>query len=216
MSPQEEKTEVDAQVKDYQDDRAVEDVELAETEDGSGEKADDDDDKRIKMKISADAPWKDRMWEVFTTFWPLGFVAFGGPQAHVAILRDHLVIQRDWLDEEQFTELFAIGQVSRSVTKLVSEKRKHIFLHSYLLLTTTKKGLPGPTSTQLVISTALSRAGPLGGLMALILWNLPGLVVLTLCGVLIDAVRAFMFRCLSLQKTTSNKFNSFFCCTAVH
>lgn len=49
---------------------------------------------------------------VFTTFWPLGFVAFGGPQAHVAILRDHLVEQRGWLDEEAFTELFAIGQVS--------------------------------------------------------------------------------------------------------
>lgn len=48
---------------------------------------------------------------VFTTFWPLGLIAFGGPQAHVAILRDHLVDQRDWLDEEQFTELFAIGQV---------------------------------------------------------------------------------------------------------
>jgi chromate transport protein ChrA len=40
-------------------------------------------------------------------------IAFGGPQAHVAILRDHLVEQRDWLDEEQFTELFAIGQVRR-------------------------------------------------------------------------------------------------------
>jgi hypothetical protein len=48
---------------------------------------------------------------VFTTFWPLGLVAFGGPQAHVAILRDHLVDQRDWLDEDQFMELFAIGQV---------------------------------------------------------------------------------------------------------
>jgi chromate transporter len=43
------------------------------------------------------------MWEVFTTFWPLGFVAFGGPQAHIAILRDHLVVQRDWMDEEAFT-----------------------------------------------------------------------------------------------------------------
>ena len=84
-------------------------------------------------------------------------VAFGGPQAHVAILRDHLVVQRDWLDEEQFTELFAIGQ-----------------------------GLPGPTSTQLVISTATSRAGPLGGLLAFFLWNLPGLVVLITCGVLVS------------------------------
>jgi len=67
--------------------------------------------KKYVMKVAADAPWKDRMWEVFSTFWPLGLVAFGGPQAHVAILRDHLVEQRDWLDEDQFTELFAIGQV---------------------------------------------------------------------------------------------------------
>jgi len=50
-----------------------------------------------------DIPWGTRMWEVFTTFWPLGFVAFGGPQAHIAILRDHLVVQRDWMDEDAFT-----------------------------------------------------------------------------------------------------------------
>ena len=30
--------------------------------------------KKIQMKVSADAPWSERMWEVFTTFWPLGFV----------------------------------------------------------------------------------------------------------------------------------------------
>lgn len=153
--------------------------------------------KRRVMKVPADASWSARMWEgafvcdgttlarscvciifwssclthprflrclclysilhvVFTTFWPLGLIAFGGPQAHVAILRDHLVDQRDWLDEESFLELFAIGQ-----------------------------GLPGPTSTQLVIATATSRAGPLGGLLAFFLWNLPGLVILTVCGSLI-------------------------------
>mmetsp|Transcript_10991 Transcript_10991/g.20535 ORF Transcript_10991/g.20535 Transcript_10991/m.20535 type:complete len:486 (+) Transcript_10991:85-1542(+) len=120
-----------------------------------------DDEEQLKAEenkagFADDIPWKTRMWEVFTTFWPLGFVAFGGPQAHIAILRDHLVIQRDWMDEEAFTELFAIGQ-----------------------------GLPGPTSTQLVISTALARAGPLGGLLAFFLWNLPGLIVLTVSGVLI-------------------------------
>lgn len=106
---------------------------LVEEEEKEGDEEEGDKKKKL---VAADAPWGERMWEVFTTFWPLGLVAFGGPQAHVAILRDHLVVQRDWLDEEQFTELFAIGQ-----------------------------GLPGPTSTQLVISTALSRAGPLGGLL---------------------------------------------------
>jgi chromate transporter len=76
----------------------------------------------------------------------------------VAILRDHLVVQRDWVSEEQFLELFAIGQ-----------------------------GLPGPTSTQMVVSVALARAGPIGGIAAFLLWNLPGFIALTLFGVLIDA-----------------------------
>lgn len=112
--------------------------------------------RTAEQSLEEDTPWIVRFKQVFWTYLPLGFVAFGGPQAHVAILRDHLVVQRNWLDEDQFTELFAIGQ-----------------------------GLPGPTSTQLVVSTALVRAGPVGGLTALFLWNLPGLVVLTVCGVLI-------------------------------
>ena len=57
---------------------------------------------------------------MFTSFWPLGFIAFGGPAAHVAILRDHLVVQRDWVNEEQFLELFAIGQVRFFINVIIS------------------------------------------------------------------------------------------------
>lgn len=89
-------------------------------------------DKRQHMTVAADAPWSERMWEVFQTFWPLGLVAFGGPQAHVAILRDHLVVQRDWLDEEQFTELFAIGQVSSSDCLVVYTNRC-VYMYWYSL-----------------------------------------------------------------------------------
>ena len=130
----------DKQIDAEKGDAAADAVNTAEVADDAGDGNDDGntDDKKTHMKVAADAPWKDRMWEgtlviflawilathchlsrvifrpaVFSTFWPLGLVAFGGPQAHVAILRDHLVVQRDWLDEEQFTELFAIGQVRR-------------------------------------------------------------------------------------------------------
>ena len=141
-----------------------------------------------------DTPWGTRMWEVFTTFWPLGFVAFGGPQAHIAILRDHLVVQRNWMDEDAFT-----GELSqmRDLTfkrwfvecRLRGLKTKNLL--TFLIYYTSElfaigQGLPGPTSTQLVISTALAHAGPLGGLLAFFLWNLPGLIILTTSGVLIS------------------------------
>jgi|AntRauTorckE5430_2_1112549.scaffolds.fasta_scaffold21042_1 chromate transporter len=72
---------------------------LADAESGSFAK----NEELLTTAPEEDIPWRTRMWEVFTTFWPLGFVAFGGPQAHIAILRDHLVVQRDWMDEEAFT-----------------------------------------------------------------------------------------------------------------
>lgn len=56
---------------------------LATVEDGNEPSLSDEtqgDAKRIHMKVAADALWSERMWEVFTTFWPLGLVAFGGPQ----------------------------------------------------------------------------------------------------------------------------------------
>ena len=52
--------------------KLVDSVEEEETTDDDDTK--NKDDKRLHMKVAADAPWKDRMWEVFTTFWPLGLV----------------------------------------------------------------------------------------------------------------------------------------------
>jgi len=78
--------------------------------DGKDENANVDHDKQ-RIVLADDASWSQRMWEVVTTFWPLGLIAFGGAPAHVGLLRDRLVVQRNWLDEDQFSELFAIGQV---------------------------------------------------------------------------------------------------------
>lgn len=147
-----------AAAEESKEDEFVDDPESQPAEDRTDHVTENNDgvEKTAAELLEEDIPWIDRYKQVIVTYAPLGFVAFGGPQAHVAILRDHLVVQRNWLDEEQFTELFAIGQ-----------------------------GLPGPTSTQLVVSTALARAGPIGGLTAFFLWNLPGLIVLITCGVLI-------------------------------
>lgn len=106
--------------------------------------------------IEKDRPLIQRLWEVLKSFWILGLIGFGGPQAHVAIFRDHLILKRSWMDEDSFIQLYAIGQA-----------------------------LPGPTSTLHLIALGMVRAGPLGGLLAFMLWSIPNFIVLTVCGILI-------------------------------
>src|SRR5260221_13152783 len=60
----------------------------------------------------------------------LGFTAFGGPAAHVAMMEDEVVHRRRWLDRQHFMGLLA-----------------------------TITFIPGPNSTQLAIHLGLLRAG---------------------------------------------------------
>jgi chromate transporter len=60
----------------------------------------------------------------------LGFTAFGGPAAHIAMFRDEVVVRRKWLDDQQFLDL--LGAVNL---------------------------IPGPNSTEMAIHISLLRAG---------------------------------------------------------
>jgi chromate transporter len=60
----------------------------------------------------------------------LGFTAFGGPAAHIAMLHDETVLRRKWLDEQHFLDLLG-------ATNLI----------------------PGPNSTEMVIHIGYVRAG---------------------------------------------------------
>ena len=75
-------------------------------------------------------PQEHRIVEVAKAFTRLGFTAFGGPAAHIAMMREEFVLRRQWLAEGEFAEL--IG-----VTNLI----------------------PGPNSTELAIHLGLMRAG---------------------------------------------------------
>ena len=94
-----------------------------------------------------------RLAEVAWAFLPLGWIAFGGPQAHIALLQERFVERRRWLDEQRFVELLGLGQ-----------------------------GLPGPTSTQMVVAVGTARAGPLGGLLAFLLFLYPAATIMALAG----------------------------------
>ncbi|MBV8527158.1 MAG: chromate efflux transporter [Candidatus Dormibacteraeota bacterium] len=81
----------------------------------------------------------------------LGCVAFGGPAAHVTLMRRLLVQQRHWLDEEQFFELFAACQL-----------------------------IPGPSSTELAVLLGYRRAGWRGLLAAAVSFITPAMGLMLL------------------------------------
>ncbi|KAF9915241.1 hypothetical protein BX616_006604 [Lobosporangium transversale] len=105
-------------------------------------------------------PLRDRLTETIQTYFKLGYTTFGGPAAHIAILYDDIVVKRQWISSEQFTELFAICQA-----------------------------LPGPASTELAYSLALVRSGFLCSIVAFLLWSIPGAIVMTVVGTLIGSIK---------------------------
>ncbi len=68
--------------------------------------------------------------EVAWVFFKLGTTAFGGPAAHIAMMRQECVVRRQWLTEAEFLDLLGATNL-----------------------------LPGPNSTEMAIHLGLIRAG---------------------------------------------------------
>ena len=79
----------------------------------------------------------------------IGIVGFGGPPAHIALLRELVVDRRRWMQPEQFEDGLAAVNL-----------------------------LPGPASTQLAIYSAWRTRGPSGALVGGLAFVLPGLVLI--------------------------------------
>jgi len=88
--------------------------------------------------------------EVAWVFLRLGLVAFGGPAAHIAMMREELVRRRGWVTDERFVDLMG-------ATNLI----------------------PGPNSTELAIHLGHDRARWRGLLLAGVLFILPAAVIVT-------------------------------------
>ena len=58
--------------------------------------------------MSAVAGGGGNIGEVFRYFLRLGFIAFGGPAAHIALMRRELVVQKRWVSDEQFIDLIGV------------------------------------------------------------------------------------------------------------
>lgn len=91
--------------------------------------------------------WKTFLKDVFIC--SLG--AYGGPEAHIGVFTEQLVIKKKYLQEDELIELLALCSI-----------------------------LPGPTSTQTIVAVGYKAGGPLLAFLTMLVWALPVLCVMTL------------------------------------
>lgn len=90
---------------------------------------------------------------LFLKFLRFGALAFGGPVAQIAMLRQALVEEEQWVGKARFNRLLAVLQV-----------------------------LPGPEAHELCVHLGMIARGRIGGLLAGLGFMLPGLALMLLAG----------------------------------
>lgn len=91
---------------------------------------------------------RQALGEVTRLFLRLGFTAFGGPAAHIAMMHDEVVKRRQWMTDQHFLDL--VG-----ATNLI----------------------PGPNSTEMAIHIGYERAGWRGLIVAGLSFILPAVLI---------------------------------------
>lgn len=104
-----------------------------------------------KKNINKDSAIK----EIAKLFLRLGFTAFGGPAAHIAMMQQEVVTKRKWLNEQEFLDLLG-------ATNLI----------------------PGPNSTEMAIHIGHARAGWKGLIVAGMCFILPAVFITLIFAVL--------------------------------
>jgi chromate transporter len=100
-------------------------------------------------RCSQDASARPTLRTVAGQWGRIGCIGFGGPPAHIALLRDLCVERRRWITPREFEDAIAACNL-----------------------------LPGPASTQLAIFSAWRVAGPLGAIVGGAAFIVPGLVLI--------------------------------------
>ena len=101
------------------------------------------------VMTDADEPTSAGLREVVVQWGRIGVTGFGGPPAHIALLRDLCVDRKRWLSAHDFEDAVATCNL-----------------------------LPGPASTQLAIFCAWRVTGPIGAVVGGAAFIFPGLVMI--------------------------------------
>jgi chromate transporter len=94
------------------------------------------------------APERRGLAEVARVFLKLGTIGFGGPAAHIALLRAEVVERRQWTTDQEFLDLLGASNLA-----------------------------PGPTSTELAIHLGARRAGWRGLIVAGVCFIVPAFLI---------------------------------------
>lgn len=89
-----------------------------------------------------------RLKEVALLFLKLGFIGFGGPAAHIAMMHDEVVKRRKWLTDQEFLDLIGATQL-----------------------------IPGPNSTEMANHIGFLRAGWSGLVVAGVCFAVPAVMI---------------------------------------
>ena len=90
----------------------------------------------------------------------LSVSAFGGPQAHLALMFETMVNKRNYLTEDELIELHALCQI-----------------------------LPGPTSTQTITALGFKIGGPNLAYLTLLVWMLPAVSIMIFAAIGISSLQ---------------------------
>ena len=88
----------------------------------------------------------------------IAFSAYGGPNMHLALYQKRLVEEKKYLTTEQLMEYFSLCQM-----------------------------LPGPSSTQTLMSIGYQFGGRVLAFLTLLVWVLPAFILLTITAIFIGA-----------------------------
>jgi chromate transporter len=110
-------------------------------------------DASIRQSGDITAPERISLSSLFVKFIGFGLLAFGGPVAQIAMLRQTLVEEEKWIDQARFNRLLAVLQV-----------------------------LPGPEAHELCVHMGMIARGRLGGVLAGLGFMLPGFLLMVAAG----------------------------------
>ena len=94
--------------------------------------------------------WKSFLFDILMC----SLSSFGGPEAHYGVFSSHLVKKKNYLSEEELSEMIGL----------------------YALV-------PGPSSTQTITAIGYYVGGPLLAILTFLVWALPAIIMMSLFGV---------------------------------